>query len=71
MAFSVLYPALIPLDGAGRAVVQIQLPTILPGEALAALKDRTLHHAFVVWEPGRGLTHVSNVTLTALVGRLH
>ncbi len=59
------------LDGAGRAVVQIQLPTILPGEALAALKDRTLHHAFVVWEPGRGLTHVSNVTLTALVGRLH
>ncbi len=58
------------LDGAGQALVQIQLPPVQPGDALAALKDRTLSHAFVIWEQGRGLTHISNVTSTALRGRL-
>ncbi len=58
------------LDGAGRALIQIQLPPVQPGDALAALKDRTLSHAFVIWEQGRGLTHISNVTSTALRGRL-
>jgi hypothetical protein len=59
------------LDGAGRAAVQVVVPSIQPGETLTYLKDRTLHHAFVIWERGRGITHVSNVELTALVGRFH
>lgn len=57
------------LDGAGRASIQLVLPPVASGEPLAFLKDRTLHHAFIVWEPGRGFTHVSNVALTSIVGR--
>jgi hypothetical protein len=57
------------LDGLGRATVSIALPVIMPGDPLSWLDDRTLHHAFAVWRPGHGVTHVSNVALTGLVGR--
>jgi hypothetical protein len=57
------------LDGSGRAAVRVELPPIAPGEPLAFLRNRTLHHAFVLYEPRRGITHVSNVALTALVAR--
>ena len=58
------------LDADGRATVELVLPPTQPGEPLAFLKDRTFHHAFVVWD-GRRITHVSNVALTAIVGRFH
>lgn len=56
------------LDGEGRATVAVVLPSVQSGEPLAFLKDRTLHHAFALWD-GRRFTHVSNVALTAIVGR--
>ncbi len=55
------------LDGLGRARIEVVLPPIPRDDPLAFLKDRTLHHAFVVWE--RGIVHVSNVTATTIVGR--
>ncbi|NOT28944.1 MAG: hypothetical protein HOP15_00690 [Planctomycetes bacterium] len=58
------------LDGAGRASIAIQIPALAPGDPLCFLKDRTLHHAFFLWERGRGVTNVSNVAPTALVGRI-
>jgi len=60
------------LDGAGRASIPISIPALAPGDPLCdLLKDRTLHHVFFLWERGHGLTNVSNVALTALVGRAH
>jgi len=56
------------LDGDGKAMVEVEIPAIVPGSPLGFLKDRTLHHAFVVVRPRRGIVHVSNVALTALVG---
>jgi hypothetical protein len=29
-----------------------------------------LHHAFVLWESGRGITHVSNIALGAMPERV-
>ncbi len=55
------------LDGSGRARVEVVLPPIPRGSPLAFLKDRTLHHAFVVWDGG--VAHVSNVTGTTIIGR--
>lgn len=58
------------LDGEGRAELELVLPPVAPKSPLAFLKDHTLHHAFLIWERGLGITHVSNVALTGLVGRI-
>lgn len=67
------YPASLRmgrLDGAGRATVVVELPPIALDSELDDLRSRILHHVFVLWEPGRGITHISNVAPCALLGRL-
>jgi hypothetical protein len=58
------------LDADGRASVVVVLPPVQPDEPLVFLKDRTLHHVFVTFAAGGGISHVSNVALTAIVARL-
>lgn len=58
------------LDGMGRATVVVELPPFALDSELDFLRNRILHHAFLIWEPGKGITHVSNVALGALLGRI-
>jgi len=53
------------LDGNGRATLTVDIPPLAPTFA-----HTTLHHAYVVFDPRRGLVHTSNVALTALNYRL-